>query len=315
MMKKKFFSRLVSILFLLVVHPSVNAIVDPQGDNSGPVDLLSAEAEVYDRGDVVLLKISIEASPNLPAVIIFESDVDNSTGTGGSMSTIGTPVPPCPCKTEPGFDVVVTLFTRQQGDSSTSAIAASCADNQGECGRRRESGEWYAITSLGGQPVRAIGILRAYLDPTPHSPATTETEDCYTFPWSHIVAYANRYQQETTPGDPKNFDFEKARADNYADGKWQVSIFYDDTNYATDEDDVASGVFPSQTFDINDYAPDTGKADTIDSGGAPNPSGLTYCEGNFDGDLDVDGSDAATFKSSFGRSMHFKVCPSCCEHY
>jgi len=32
------------------------------------------------------------------------------------------------------------------------------------------------------------------------------------------------------------------------------------------------------------------------------------CEGNFDGDQDVDGSDAATFKADFGRSSFFNPC-------
>jgi hypothetical protein len=298
-MKKKYVLGLMILCFLLSLRSSVYGITDPPGDNSGPIDLLSAHVEVYDRGDSDLLKLAIGTAPRLPGVIIFEADVDNSTGTGGTLSTIGTPVPPCPCKTEPGFDIVVSIFTRRQGDNSTSAIAASCTDNQGACGRRREAGEWYAITSLGGQPVRAIGILRSYLDPIPKPPSSTETEDCYTIPWSHIVAYANQHQQEKTPGDPRNFDYQKARANNYSDGKWQVSIWYDEDGPSTDEDDVASGVFPSQTFDLNDYAPDAGKADMIISLGATD---LTYCEGNFDGDLDVDGTDAAAFKANFGYS-------------
>jgi hypothetical protein len=311
---KKSIVLMIGLVLTLGFSGSVSAITDP-GTNYGPLDLTEVEVEVYDRGDLNLLKLSITSTPNLPGVVIFESDVDNSTGTGGSISTIGAPVSPCPCKTEPGFDVAVSIFTRQQGDSSGSAVAASCSDNQGECGRRRESGEWYALTSLGGQPIRAIGILRGYLDPLPASPTSGATEDCYTIPWSHIVAYANSHQQETDPTNPKNFSFVKARANNYVDGKWQVSIFYDDTNYATDEDDVASGTFPTQTFDINDYAPDVGKADTIDSGGAANPAWLTYCEGNFDGDKDVDGGDAAKFKANFGRSPFKNPCPACGPNY
>ena len=313
-MKKKCVLGLISVFFLLGLHsPSYAYISDPPGDNIGPIDLTGAEAVVYDRGDINLLKLSIETTPGLPGVVIFECDVDNSTGTGGVLSTIGAPVPPCPCKTEPGFDIVVSIFTRRQGDSSGSAIAASCTDNQGECGRRRESGEWYAITSLGGQPIRAIGIIRSYLDPVPKAPESSETEDCYTIPWSHIIAYANIHQQEISPGDSKNFSFEKARANDYGDGKWQVSIWYDPTaQTGGDKDDVASGIFPNQTFDINDYAPNVGKADMNKSEGA---TGLNYCEGNFDGDPDVDGSDAATFKTSFGRS-HFKHrCPPCGRKY
>ena len=299
---------MIGLVLVLGLSGSVSAITDP-GANYGPVDLTEAVAEVYDRGDTDLLKLTIKATPHLPAVVIFESDVDNSTGTGGTMSTIGAPVSPCPCKTEPGFDIAVSIYTRQQGDSSGSAIAASCTDNQGACGRRREAGEWYAITALGGQPIRAIGILRGYLDPIPRSPGSPEGEDCYTLPWSHIVAYANQFQNETSPGDPKNFNDAKARANNFADGKWQVSVFYDDTNYATDEDDVASA---GPVFDINDFAPDTGKADMVVSTGAED---LTYCEGNFDGDKDVDGGDAAKFKANFGRSPFKDPCPPCGPNY
>lgn len=322
-MIKKYFLGLIGVLFLPSLYASAFPIDDPPGDNSGPVDLLTANAEIYDRGDINLMKLYIEATPHMPGAVIFESDVDNSTGTGGSMSTIGAPVPPCPCKTEPGFDIVVSIFTRRQGDGSASAIAVSCTDNQGSCGRRRESGEWYAVTSQGGQPVRAIGILRGYLDPIPHAPESGETEDCYTIPWSYIVAYAAQYQQETTPGSSSNFNYTKARANGYGDGKWQVSIWYDADAPSTDEDDVASGVFPAQAFDINDYAPDTGKANMDFSAGATD---LTYCEGNFDGDQDVDGTDAATFKVNFGNSAFCRSslpyqasfchkCYACFPHY
>ena len=299
----------IGVLLLLGFSGTSSAMTDP-GANYGPVDLTEVVAEVYDRGDINLLKLTVNATPNLPAVIIFECDVDNSTGTGGRNGVTGSPVPPCPCKSEPGLDVIISAFTRQQGDGSGSAIAASCSDNQGDCGRRREAGEWYAVTSLGGQPIRAIGILRGYLDPTPHSPASGETEDCYTIPWSHIIAYANVHQQETSPGDPKNFNFEKARANDYVDGKWQLSIWYDEDAPSTDQDDVASGVFPSQTFDLNDYVPDTGKADMDMSGGATD---LTYCEGNFDWDQDVDGADASKFRANFGRVHFCDHCPTGCS--
>lgn len=53
----------------------------------------------------------------------------------------------------------------------------------------------------------------------------------------------------------------------------------------------------------------------IDDGGADNPSALTYCEGNFDHDLDVDGSDAATIKAQWGHSIFKNPCPSCGPYY
>ena len=35
------------------------------------------------------------------------------------------------------------------------------------------------------------------------------------------------------------------------------------------------------------------------------------CNGDFDCDVDVDGTDAAKFKEDFGRSPFFNPCPSC----
>ena len=304
---KKCLLLMIGVVLVLGFSGISSAITDP-GANYGPVDLTDVEAEVYNRGDITLLKLTIQATPHLPGVVIFDCDVDNSTGTGGSMSTIGVPVSPCPCKTEPGFDISVAIYTRRQGDSSGSAIAASCEDNQGECGRRREAGEWFAITSLGGQPIRAIGILRGLLDPLPFPPSSGETKDCYTIPWSHIIGYSHIHLQEQSPGDPQNFSFTKAVANDYGDGKWQVSIWYDADAHSTDKDDIATGVYPAQTFDINDFAPDAGKADMGVSFGAID---RTYCEGNFDGDKDVDGGNAATFKSNFGRSQYKNPCPAC----
>jgi len=292
---------------LILGLSGISSAIDDPDPEYGPLNLTSADVEVYDRLDINLLKLSITATPHVPAAVLFEVDVDNSTGTGGTISTIGAPAPPCPCKVEPGFDIAVSIFTRQQGDSSSAAIAASCSDNQGACGRRREAGEWFAVTSSGGQPIRSIGVLRGLLDPVPKSPLSGETEDCYTLPWSYIIAYARQLQLEETPGDPKNFNYTKARANNYADGKWQVSILYDADAPDTDEDDLATGL----NFDINDFAPDVGKADITDSGGLNNPSALTYCEGNFDGDKDVDGGDAAKFKANFGRSPFKNPCPAC----
>ena len=36
---------------------------------------------------------------------------------------------------------------------------------------------------------------------------------------------------------------------------------------------------------------------------------IDYCEGNFNYDIDVDGSDASKFKSDFGRNGGYKPCP------
>ncbi len=66
------------------------AIQDNTGENIGPVDLLAVQAEIYERkigggpATEALLKLTIKTTPNLPGAVIFEADVDNSTGTGGT---------------------------------------------------------------------------------------------------------------------------------------------------------------------------------------------------------------------------------------
>ena len=308
-MRQKHFISLISILIFVGLHsPSSATISDPTGDNIGPIDLYLIGASVYDRGDINLLKISIESTPHLPGVVIFECDVDNSTGTGGTLSMLGTPVPPCPCKTETGFDIVVTIFLRQQGNNSGSSVCAGCSDLQGDCAQGRKSGQWFAMTSVSGQPTRNVGVLSGYLDPLPESPDSENEYDCFTLPWSHITAYANQYLQEIE--DPKRFNYAKARANDYGDGKWQVSVWHDQD--FVDKDDIADNYPPGDYFNISDWGPASGKADMEVSSGAID---MTYCEGNFDMDSDVDGGDAAKFKANFSRSVFWKRCPACGPNY
>ena len=117
-----------SLLLLGLSLPALAGITDPTGDNIAGVDLIGADVEVYDRGDINLLKLTIEATPHLPAAVLFEVDVVDDPGTGGVVSQLGAPVFPCPCKTIAGMDITVYIFTRTQGDSSSSAIAANCSD-------------------------------------------------------------------------------------------------------------------------------------------------------------------------------------------
>ena len=301
---KKVFIGIVSVFFVLTTSIMALAISDPIGDNAGygPLDLTEAVAEVYDRGDQKLLKLSINSTPHVPGAIVFECDVDNSTGTGGSISQLGSPVPPCPCKTEPGFDIAVSISIRR----GQSPFCGGCSDNQGSCERGRESGEWYALVSAGGEPSRYLGVIRGLLDPPPKLPGSGETEDCYTLPWDQIISYAHIELN----GSPRQFNYTSAM--DSANNKWQVSIWYDDVNYDVDNSDISSGIFPASTFDVNDWAPNAGKADMVLSGGATD---LTYCEGNFDGDKDVDGGDAAKFKANFGRSPFKNPCPGCGPNY
>ena len=106
---------LCMVIVLSVMGFSGLALADTDtiGDNIGPLDLQEVSAELYERDDgVTLLKVSINTVPNLPGVVTFTADVDNSTGTGGSISQLGAPVSPCPCKTTPGQDISITMAFR-----------------------------------------------------------------------------------------------------------------------------------------------------------------------------------------------------------
>ena len=243
----------------------------------------------------------------MPGAVIFEADVDGSTGTGGSMSQLGAPVTPCPCKTVAGTDIALTIYHRAQGDTSGSAFCASCSDGQGSCATERKGGEWYALTSLSGQPVRALGFLRGYSDPTPGVIAGGTVQTSYTFPWQSIIAYGSAHLN----GVPGRFNLAKAKV--YMDAKWQVGIYYD-ANYNADEDDITTSTGPGALdvkFDVSDWAPD-GDGNMASMIAADD---LTYCEGNFDQDQDVDGGDAALFKSNFGRSGFKNPCPDANQYY
>ena len=217
---KNIFIGILSSMFILTTSIMALAISDPSGDNAGygPVDLIGATAEVYERGDQDLLKLTINSTPHVPGAIVFECDLDDSTGTGGSISQLGSPVAPCPCKTEPGFDVAVSISIRR----GQSPFCGGCTDPQGgTCERGRESGEWYALVSAGGEPARYLGVIRGLLDPPPKLPGSGDTEDCYTLPWDQIISYAHIELN----GHPKQFNYTKAM--DPANNKWQVSIWYD----------------------------------------------------------------------------------------
>ena len=326
---KKGLTVMLCMLFVVVSAPygsaeTINnavplALQDNIGENLGTVDLLAAQAELYERkiaggpNAQTLLKLTVKSTPNLPGAVIFEADVDNSTGTGGTFGQLGAPVTPCPCKETAGLDIALTIYHRSQGATSGSAFCASCSDNNGSCATERKGGEWYVLTSLSGQPVRAIGFLRGYADPTPGVVAGGTVQTSYTFPWQSIIAYANA----SLAGVAGRFNNDKAIV--FADARWQVAIYYDE-NYGTDpgfgidEDDVTTktgaGALDVE-FDVCDWAPD-GDGNTQAMLVADN---LTYCEGNFDQDSDVDGGDAALFKSNFGRSGFKNPCPDANQYY
>jgi hypothetical protein len=140
----------------------------------------------------------------------------------------------------------------------------------------------------------AIGVLRGLIDPLPKGPAAPANKTFFWFPWSQIKAYA----YVSLAGNPRRFNWAKASYPEH--GSWQISIWYD-ALYPIDEDDIAD--LGGVVWNINDWAPNVGQAPFVID---PN-----VCEGNFNSpeDEDVDGADAAKFKTDFGRNPFFNPCP------
>jgi hypothetical protein len=279
---------------------SAAIVTDPTGDAIGPTDITAIWAEQMRRGDGIdVLKVSYTATPNLGGIMIFEANVDNNTVTGGALSMTGIPVAPCPCKTTAGIDVAIIMLNRDQDENSASAICAGCTDSAAaSCATARHVGEWYAVASY--ESTNTNGVLRGYTDPVPN---IAQTNKCYTFPWSMILTYA----RDAISNPAEQYDY--AEALDPSTTKWQLSVWTDEDAPTTDNDDFADGTV---LFNIADWAPN---GDGVLVPSIDYATNLTYCEGNFDNDLDIDGADASKFKSDFGRSPLFWKCACCGQNY
>jgi hypothetical protein len=296
----------MSVFILLCFSGLSSAVIvtDPTGDAIGPTDINAIRAEQVMRGDgVVVLKISYTATPNLGGILVFEADVDSNAGTGGTLSMTGIPVAPCPCKVTAGMDVAIIMLNRDQDANAASAICAGCIDSSAaSCATKRHYGEWYAVASYGNTDTN--GVLRGYTDPLPNFDSTRK---CYTFPWASILVYA----RDAITNPAEQYDY--AEAIDPTTTRWQLSVWTDEDAPTTDNDDFADG---TASLNISDWAPngDGTLVEGVDAGNAN-----TYCEGNFDGDQDIDSLDAAKFKTDLGRSNmclgSCEVCANCGQNY
>ena len=275
---------------------SAAVVLDPAGDQvgTGPTDITAARIEQTTRTEgVVVLKVAYTATPNVGGIVIFEADVDSSTGTGGNLSMLGIPVPPLNTqgKVIPGIDVAILMMNRDQAASSASAMCQNCSTTASvSCARKRYYGEWYAV-AIGTGTSETTGFLRGFADPT--SFITSGTSRSFTVPWDVTLLRAR--DELTNPLEK----YQYSDAINPATTQWQLSVWTDPT-YA-DEDDFGNG---TTFFNISDYIPNAGLITGLDVG-----TNTTYCEGNFDFDLDVDGGDASKFKTDFGRGKLSNPCP------
>ncbi len=275
---------------------SAAVVTDSTNDKigTGPTDILAAQAEQLEpvpNQDV--LKVSYTATPNIGAIMIFEADVDSSSGTGGNLSMTGIPVTPCPCKTTAGIDVQIIALNRDQPAGSNMSICKDCTV-EGSIERARHFGEYFVVTG-GSGTTDTVGALRGFSDPTVFM--TQATKRSITFPWATLLVYVNNEAEYYG----EKFDYTNAL--DPATTKWQLSIWTDADAETTDKDDFGDG---TTYFNISDVVPngDGNLVSSVDAG-----TNLTFCEGNFDFDVDVDGGDASKFKTDFGRSGLKNPCP------
>jgi len=300
---KKYIVCLMGLVMALgfVGMSSAAIVTDPAGDKvvgskgTGPTDITAIQAEqLAPVAGIDVLKVSYTATPNIGGVMIFEADVDSSTGTGGNLSMTGIPVPPAPVKTTAGIDVQIIALNRDQSAAGNLGICTGSLTGTA-VQRARKYGEYFVVTGGSGTS-DTTGALRGYSDPTVIT--TAGTVRSITFPWATLLVYVNNEAEYYG----ERFDYYNAI--DPATTKWQLSV-WTDPNYNTDpvKDDFGDG----QTyFNISDVAPN-GNGNLVPSVDAG--TNLTFCEGNFDFDLDVDGNDASKFKTDFGRSGLKNPCP------
>jgi hypothetical protein len=150
-MKKNSLLCVLSLILLLGVSGNVLAVSDSTGEalTSG-VDILSVSVVTSNTGvsgaETANIGIKMAAGSHLPAVILFDFDVDNDTATGGGSIVTGIPTMTCKdggglpqtCKADVGggFDYTLSLVLRGQDDNSSWANCSGCAGGAVQCTTR-----------------------------------------------------------------------------------------------------------------------------------------------------------------------------------
>ena len=134
-MRVKLLVAVMSLLLALGLSAPASAgwQEDPCGDAylEGK-DIYKAMVEMFPDPDFpneepwIYLCLKMCPGSGLPGVIVWEFDVDHNENTGGSKSMTGIPLPPCPCKTCKGYDIVIMKALREQGPDSALAWCRGC---------------------------------------------------------------------------------------------------------------------------------------------------------------------------------------------
>jgi len=163
------------------------------------------------------------------------------------------------------------------------------------CNIGRVQGEWYADVSASGQggtPPAAKGRIDM---PLPNDADTGGTTDAFPLPWGRIVTKC-RDKLIALGVDPLDI-YDLAEAQDPANFRYQLSVWYD-----VDDTNPPANDFFDEAFctpgcaEVCDIVPNAGLAPLDTTKGCAGG-----CNGDFDTDADVDGTDAVNFKAHFFR--------------
>jgi hypothetical protein len=151
-MKMKSLAFVISVLFVMGLSGNVFAVSDSTGEAlTAGVDIVSASVQTSnqtlpDPPDTANLGIRMNTGSHLPAVILFDMDVDNDTATGGGSVITGIPTMTCRnladepqvCKVDVGggFDFTIGVFLRTQDDTSSWSNCSGCSGGAVQCTTR-----------------------------------------------------------------------------------------------------------------------------------------------------------------------------------
>ena len=169
-----------------------------------------------------------------------------------------------------------------------------CTSSQ-ECNIGRRQGEWYADISAAGQGGTAPAAWGRIDMPLPDDTGTAGPDE-YPLPWGRIVSQCYEKAQIAVADPAKIFDL--AASQNPANFNYQLSVWEDVDDASEPANDFFNEVqfAPAVCAEVCDVVPNTGLAslDTL-------KVCTVGCNGDFDTDADVDGTDAVGFKAHFFR--------------
>ena len=327
------------------------------------VDIEWVSVELFDIKDVgdgdtsaqkIKLGVKMALGSHLPGAILWDFDADHDTTTGSGSVITGIPLPPCgppnPCKTAgpEGFDILLLLTLRAQGDTSNNSVCNNCVGGSTHCMTKGPSCgtcDQGACFTIDGQTTCSPGNADCWEVSNACTGCSSGT-NCYpmTVPcgageeacsdgmrmgeW-YAAPSVTRGNDRVVRGNvyfplwtaPENLDEICITLPwHMITGIiWQESGFDFDIHFASGN---APHYQVTAFYDENFYPP--GDKEDFFTGGTmdltdyvPNTEYAATdgvyrmteeCKCDFDSDNDCDGSDAYNFKTNFGRSAD---CPGC----